>query len=61
MPGFGVGGGGFHGHNGVKNAQGDGLFTLDWGIFDPISFELLGKTLVQADVILVLGGGSGVG
>ena len=31
MPGFGVGVGGFRGHDGVDDAQGGGIFLLDWG------------------------------
>ena len=61
MPGFGVGGGGCRGHNGVDDAQGDGLLPLKWGISDPVSFELLGELLVQAEVILGVRGVSGVG
>ena len=41
----------------MDDAQGGGLFPLDWGIFDPASFELLGEVLVQADVSLGVGGG----
>ena len=50
MPGFWVGGRGSHGHNGVENSQGDGLFPLDWGICDIVGFELSGKVLVQDSV-----------
>ena len=48
------------GHNGVDNVMGDGLFPLDWGIFDLISFELSGEALVQANVSLGVGFFSGV-
>ena len=52
MPGFWVGGGGCCDHHGVDNDQGGGLFRIDWGILDPVSFEFSGKAIVQADVIL---------
>ena len=45
----------------MDDAQEDGILLLDWGIFNPVSFEFLEKTLVQADVILGVGGVSGVG
>ena len=38
MPDFWVGGGGFCGQDGVNDAQGGGLFLLDVGVFDPVSF-----------------------
>ena len=60
MPGFGVGGGGCRVLDGEDDAQGGGLLPLDWGIFDPVSFELSGKALVQADVNLGVRGGGGV-
>ena len=60
MSGFGVRRGGCRGQDGVGNAQGGGGFPLDWGIFDPISFDLLGEVLVQANVSLGVGGVSGV-
>ena len=56
MPGSWGGGGGCHGHDGVDDAQGGGLFPLDWGIFDPVSFEFLGKARVQSNVRLGFGG-----
>ena len=37
-------------HDRLDNAQGGDLSLLDWGIFDPIIFELLDESLVQADV-----------
>ena len=40
---------------------GGSLFLLDWGIFNPVSFELLGEALVQANVRLGVREGSGVG
>ena len=43
----------------MDDAQGVGLSLLDWGVFNPVSFELSGELLVQADVILGVGGGSG--
>ena len=57
MPGFGVGGGGFRGHDEVYDAQGGGIFPIDWGIFHPVSFELPGEMLVQADMSLGVEGG----
>ena len=53
------GGIGCRGHDRVDDAQGVGLSLLDWGVFNPVSFELSGELLVQADVIL--GGGGGFG
>ena len=61
MPEFWVGGGVYRGHYGVDNAQGGGRFLLNWGIFDPASFELSGKELVQADVSLGVDFFSGFG
>ena len=52
MPDFWVGGGGCRSHNGVEDDKRDGLFLLDWGILYPVSFEFLGKTLVQDNVSL---------
>ena len=61
MPGFVVGGDGLRGHVGVEDLQRGGIFPLEWGIFDAISFELAGKALVQASVSLGVEGISGVG
>ena len=55
-----VGGGGYHGHNGLDDAKGGGFFTLDEEIFGSISFEFPDKAPVQFGVILGVGGGSGV-
>ena len=57
MPLFWVEGGGSCGHDGPDNSQGEGLLLLDWGILDPISFDMAGDTRVQADVSLGFGGG----
>ena len=57
IPGFGVRGGGCRVHDEVYNAQGGGLFPLDWGILDPVIFEFSGEVLVQAGVSLGVGGG----
>ena len=48
MQGFGVRGGVCSSHYGVDNAQGSGLFPIDWGIFDTVSFELTVESLFQA-------------
>ena len=61
VPGPWVGGGGSRGHNGLEDAQGGGVFPLDWGFFNPISFELSVEVIVQADVGLGVRGVSGVG
>ena len=58
--GFWVGVEGCCGHDGVGDAQGGGLFLIDWGIFDPVSFELSGEALVQVSASLEVGGVSGV-
>ena len=39
-------------HDGLEDAKGYGFFTLDGGIFDPISFELPGEAPVQDGVSL---------
>ena len=46
VPGLWVGGGGSCSHDGMDNAQGGGFFPLDWRIFNPISFELVGEAPV---------------
>ena len=60
MPGLRVVGGDSCCHDGLNDAQGGGLFPLDWGILNPISFELAGNLLVQSNVSLGVMGGSGV-
>ena len=35
--------------------RGVAFLPLDWWIFDPVSFDLLGETLVQSDVSLGVG------
>ena len=46
IPSFGVGGGVCRVHDGVDGAQGGGLFPLDWGDFNPISFDFSGDVIV---------------
>ena len=57
MPDLGVRRGGCRGHDGVDGAQGGGIFPLEWGIFNSVSFELLGGALFQANMSLGVGGG----
>ena len=45
----------------MDNVQGGGIFPLDWGDFDPLSFKLSDEALIQADVSLEVRGVSGVG
>ena len=40
------------GHNGVNDSQEDGFFPLDWGVLDPVGFELPGEALVETGVRL---------
>ena len=61
VPGFGVKGGGSHGHNRLDNTQGSGFSPLECRILDPISFELAGELYVQAGVRLGVEGLSRVG
>ena len=50
--GLGVGGVGSYSHNGVNNSQGGIFSPLDWGILNPIYFELPGESLVETGVSL---------
>ena len=45
----------------MDNAYQDGLFLFNWGVFDPICFELPGEALVQPNVSLGIRGLLGVG
>ena len=60
MPGIWILGGVLRGYDGVGDAQGNGIFLLDWEIFDSISFELSGEALVQVYASLGVGVFSGV-
>ena len=57
VPGLWVGGGGSCVHDGLDGALGGAFSLLECGILNPISFELVGYSLVQADVSLGVGGG----
>ena len=50
MSGFGVGGGGCCCHDGVDNAEGDGLFSFERMVLDAIGFKLTGEASVQSGV-----------
>ena len=50
-----------YGYNGVNYSQGGGFLPLDWGIYDPVGFELSGKVLVKTGVSLWVRVGSGIG
>ena len=50
--GYAVGGGSCLGDDGVHHSQGDGLFLLDRGIFEPICLELPCEALVEPGVCL---------
>ena len=53
---LGVGGVGSCGHKGVNNYQGDVFLPLDWGIVDPIGFDLPGEALFKTGASLCVGG-----
>ena len=61
MTGFGVGGDGRCGHNGVDNAEGGGLFLFDQRVLDAVGFNLKGDASVQSGVSLGVWRISGVG
>ena len=61
VAGLGVGGGNSRGHNGLYDAKGGDLLTLEGNISNSISFELTGKAPVQVGVSLVFRGISWVG
>ena len=61
VPGLWVGYGGSCDHDGLDYSQRDGFSHIEWGILDPISFDLAIESLVQDDVNLVVVGLSGVG
>ena len=50
--GIGVGDVGSGGHNGLNDPQGGRFSSLDWGILDPVCFELPGEALVNTGVSL---------
>ena len=60
VPGLWVGGGGSRSQDELDDAQGGEFFPLEWRIFNLISFELAGESLVQADMSLGVGGFSGI-
>ena len=59
--GFWVGGRDSLSHDGLDDANGGGILTLDGGILNTIGFELTGKEHVQAGVSLGVEGLYGVG
>ena len=59
--GSGVGGGSFHGDDGVHDSQGGGIFSSDGGFLDPVGLELPCEALVEPGVCLGVGRFSGVG
>ena len=61
MPGLWVGGGGSRSQDELDDAQGGEFFPLEWRIFNLISFELAGESLVQADMSLGVRGVSAAG
>ena len=61
MVGSGVRGGSCGGNDGVHDSQGDGVFSSDGGIFEPVGLELPCDALVEPGVCLRVGRFSGVG
>ena len=54
MTGFGVEGGGCHGHDGLENSERDGLFLFDRRFLDVVGFKLMSEASVQSSVGLVV-------
>ena len=52
VSGFMIGGGGCCSHDGVDDAQPGGIFSFNWGVFNPICFEFPGKALDQSNASL---------
>ena len=50
LTGFGIGGEGCCGDNGVNDAKWDGLFSFDWRFLQAVGFEVPGETSIQSGV-----------
>ena len=50
MTGFGVGGGGRRGHDGLENAKGGGLLSFYWRVLDSVGSNLEGEASVQSGI-----------
>ena len=50
MTGFGVGGGGRCGHNGLDNSEGESLFLFYRRVLDAIGFKMIGEASIQFGV-----------
>ena len=55
MTGFGIGGEGYCGNDGVDDAEWDGLFLFDWRVLQAVGFDIPGETSVQSGVGLIVG------
>ena len=60
MAGFVIRSGDSRSHDGLDDAKGGGLITLDGGICDPVTFELTSEAPTQTGVSLGVRGVSGV-